>query len=258
MREKASERGREGGKHGFGNSNKHPEVVGYRNQIERTTSFFITNFPEESTAEDLWNIFRHYWKVGEVFIPNKLDKGGKRFGFARFEDVEDKQKLLHKLEETWIGTYKLRANLPKFRRGEEIRKPIDSGGRYGGTTGGEARFQTNGQSFKDVVQGEKKTTVHNQFAWKAKPKIKSNSRLTDEEYRAGIMAIEAEPENLKRLEGSYVGILRDMAEADSIQITIWMEGFQNIKAPQLGLDLILLSSPAKDTIQQAYQSNKGW
>jgi hypothetical protein len=49
-----------------------------------------------------------------------------------------------------------------------------------------------------------------------------------------------------------------MAEADSIQVTLWMEGFQNIKAAQLGLDLILLSSPVKDAIQQAYQANKGW
>ncbi|KAK2359679.1 zinc finger CCCH domain-containing protein [Trifolium repens] len=263
MREKASERGSEGGKHGFGkhghgNSNKHPEVIGYRNQIERTTSFFITNFPEESTAEDLWNIFRKYWKVGEVYIPNKLDKGGKRFGFARFEDVEDKQKLLHKLEDTWIGSYKLRANLPKFRRGEEFRKPIDSGGELGGTTGVEARVQAKGQTFKEAVQGVKKTTMLNQFAWKAKPKIKSKSRLTDEEYRAGIMAIDAEPENLKRLEGCFVGILRNMVDADSIQVTLWMEGFQNIKAAQLGLDLILLSSPDKEAIQQAYQANKDW
>jgi hypothetical protein len=258
MREKVSERGREGGKHGAWKSKKHPEVVGYRNQIDRTTSFFITNFPEETTAEDLWNIFRKYWKVGEVFIPNKLDKGGKRFGFARFEDVEDKQKLLYKLEETWIGTYKLRANLPKFRRGDELRKPIENGGKHGDTTGGVARVQSNGQTFKEVVQGVKKATVQNQFAWKANTKPKSKSRLTDEEYRAGIMAIEAEPENLKRLDGSFVGTLRDMAKADSIQVTLWMEGFQNIKAAHLGLDLILLSSPVKDAIQQAYEANKKW
>jgi hypothetical protein len=265
MRKKASERVREGGKHGYGGSNKNPEQVGYRNKIERTTSFFITNFPEETNASDLWKLFSKLWKVGEVYIPNKLDKGGKRFGFARFEDVEDKLMLLNKLQETWIGTYKLRANLPKFKRGEEHKyggessKPTENiGGKQPGSAGGELRLQSNGKSFLEVVQGGNRNTVQNQMLWRTKPKFKVNSRLTDEEYRAGIMAIEAEPENLKRLEGSFVGILREMADADHIQVTLWMEGFQNIKATQLGLDLILLSSPDKEAIQQAYQTNKDW
>jgi hypothetical protein len=203
--------------------------------------------------------------VGEVYIPNKLDKGGKRFGFARFKDVVDKQMLLNKLQETWIGTYKLRVNLPKFRRGEEhrngeeTRRPVENaGGKQPGLTGGESRLKSNGKSFKEVVQDVNRATVQNQVVWRTKPKLKVNTRLTDEEYRAGIMAIEADPENLKRLEGSFVGILRDMTNADHIQVTLWMKGFQNIKAAQLGLDLILLTSPVKDTIQLAYQANKDW
>ncbi|MCH83632.1 RNA recognition motif [Trifolium medium] len=202
MREKHRERVREGGKHGSQKNNSNPEVVGYRNNIQRTTSFFITNFPEETTTSELWSLFNRYWKVGEVYIPNKLDKAGKRFGFARFEDVVDRQKLLQRLEDTSIGTYKIRANLPKFGKGM--------------------------------------------------------IRLAEEEYRAGIMAIDVEPDNLKNLEGSFVGTLRRIADADNIQVTMWMEGFQQIKARPLGLDLILLTSPNKEDIQKAYESNKSW
>ncbi|WJX23786.1 hypothetical protein P8452_12975 [Trifolium repens] len=123
MREKVRGRGREGGKHEESNFKSNPEVVGYINNIERTTSYLITNFPREISPSNLWKLFSRYWKVGEVYIPDKLDKTGKRFGFARFEDVKDRQMLLQKIEETWIGTYKIIANLPKFIRGEGVKTP---------------------------------------------------------------------------------------------------------------------------------------
>ncbi|MCI17992.1 DUF4283 domain protein [Trifolium medium] len=49
------------------------------------------------------------------------------------------------------------------------------------------------------------------------------------------MAIDAEPDNLKKLEGSFVD-----------------------QTTPLGLDLILLTSPDKDGISTAYESNKTW
>ncbi|KAK2381717.1 hypothetical protein QL285_069304 [Trifolium repens] len=175
---------------------------------------------------------KRYWKVGEVYIPDKLDKTGKRFGFARFEDVNDRQMLLQKIEETWIGTYKPRANLPKFTRGEGVKKPSPTV--HGvKTTMTDHRIQGGSKSFKEVVQGE-------------------------EEQRAGIMEIEAESQNLEKLAGSYVGTLREIAEVDSIQTTIWMKGFQQIQAITLGMDLILLNSTIEGEIQRAYESNKLW
>ncbi|GAU23942.1 hypothetical protein TSUD_181310 [Trifolium subterraneum] len=70
------------------------------------------------------------------------------------------------------------------------------------------------------------------------------------------MEIEVELDNLKQLEGSYVGTLKDFADVENIQVTLWMEGFQQIKALSLGLELILLTSPIRDEIQRAYESNK--
>lgn len=53
----------------------------------------------------------------EVFIPPKKDKLGKRFGFVRFVDVQDQRILEEHLQDVWIGTYKLRVNIPRFERG---------------------------------------------------------------------------------------------------------------------------------------------
>ncbi|WJX73645.1 hypothetical protein P8452_57404 [Trifolium repens] len=122
MREKSRERGREGGKHGKKKFQRNPEVTGY-------------------------------WKVGEVYIPNKLDKAGKRFGFARFEDVDDRQKLLEKIEATWIGTYKIRANLPKFTRGEGFKKPNMNMGTGVVINRGFPKVQTSGKTFKEIALG---------------------------------------------------------------------------------------------------------
>jgi RNA recognition motif-containing protein len=52
-----------------------------------TTSFFFTNFPEDASSGDLWSLFLKFGRVREVYIPKKLDKMGKRFGFVKFKEV---------------------------------------------------------------------------------------------------------------------------------------------------------------------------
>ncbi|MCI58325.1 hypothetical protein A2U01_0079579, partial [Trifolium medium] len=64
--------------------------------------------------------------------------------------------------------------------------------------------QSKGQTFKEVVQGDdklsgggKKLPSVKQNEWIVKDNRKGRSRLTEEEYRAGVMEIEVEPGNLK-------------------------------------------------------------
>jgi RNA recognition motif-containing protein len=56
---------------------------------QSTTSFFVTNFNDDIHRGDLWQIFARFGSVGEVIIPNKLNKYGKRFGFVKFKEVKD-------------------------------------------------------------------------------------------------------------------------------------------------------------------------
>lgn len=39
--------------------------------------------------EDLWREFMKWGSVREVFIPQKKDKYGRRFGFVRFKAVDN-------------------------------------------------------------------------------------------------------------------------------------------------------------------------
>nr|GEU40285.1 RNA-directed DNA polymerase, eukaryota [Tanacetum cinerariifolium] len=57
----------------------------YENQTQKISkSVFVTNFPEDFTARDLWKVCSDYGTVVDVFIPFKRSKSGKRFAFDRF------------------------------------------------------------------------------------------------------------------------------------------------------------------------------
>ncbi|GJX81254.1 nucleotide-binding alpha-beta plait domain-containing protein [Tanacetum coccineum] len=43
-----------------------------------STSVFVTNFPDQSCAKDLWNACKQYGYVVDEFIPNRRSKAGKR------------------------------------------------------------------------------------------------------------------------------------------------------------------------------------
>ncbi|KAK7268330.1 hypothetical protein RIF29_21028 [Crotalaria pallida] len=62
---------------------------------------------DDHNINDLWKCFFEVGKVGEVIVPTKLDRFGKRFGFVRLEE---------RLKDFWIGSYKLFINKPRFDR----------------------------------------------------------------------------------------------------------------------------------------------
>ncbi|MCI29296.1 hypothetical protein A2U01_0050505, partial [Trifolium medium] len=75
MREKARERKREGEKHKW-----RPNQIPRSNWVPeqgRQDNIILHNYPMETTVMELWDIFNKFWKVGEVYIPTKLDKAGK-------------------------------------------------------------------------------------------------------------------------------------------------------------------------------------
>ncbi|GJY45736.1 RNA-directed DNA polymerase, eukaryota, reverse transcriptase zinc-binding domain protein [Tanacetum coccineum] len=65
--------------------------------LKISTSVFVTNFPEQASAKDLWNACKQYGHVVDAFIPNKRSKAGKRFGFVRFIKVFDVERLVGNL-----------------------------------------------------------------------------------------------------------------------------------------------------------------
>ncbi|GAU47211.1 hypothetical protein TSUD_403520 [Trifolium subterraneum] len=87
-----------------------------REDETRLTTYFFSDIPDNFGAKAMLNIFQKYGDVVEVVIPAKRDKGGRRFEFARFEQVSDVRKFGIELDNIIIGRDKIYVNLSRFQR----------------------------------------------------------------------------------------------------------------------------------------------
>lgn len=75
----------------------------------KVVTYYFNNFPNNIGIEALWKLFMKWGRVVEVFVRGKKNKEGRAFGFVRFKEVPYPQELERRLDQIWIGTYKLRA-----------------------------------------------------------------------------------------------------------------------------------------------------
>nr|GEZ57452.1 putative RNA-directed DNA polymerase, eukaryota, reverse transcriptase zinc-binding domain protein [Tanacetum cinerariifolium] len=81
-----------------------------------STSIFITNFPDLFSAKDLFHSCKQYGHVVDTFIPSKRSKAGKRFGFIRFVNVFNVERLVNNLCTIWVDRFKFYANIARFHK----------------------------------------------------------------------------------------------------------------------------------------------
>nr|GEW53646.1 RNA-directed DNA polymerase, eukaryota [Tanacetum cinerariifolium] len=62
------------------------------------------------------SIQSQYGHVVDSFIPSKMAKNGKRFGFVKFINVFNEERLVNNLCAVWIDRYKVHANIARFKR----------------------------------------------------------------------------------------------------------------------------------------------
>lgn len=87
------------------------------------TSFYFTRFGEDITENELWHHFKKWGDVREIFIPNRRNYIGRRYGFVRFKGARDIPYLARQLDRIVIGGMKLYVNIPKHGR-EMPRKAV--------------------------------------------------------------------------------------------------------------------------------------
>ncbi|KAL4570415.1 hypothetical protein LXL04_026067 [Taraxacum kok-saghyz] len=107
---------------------KKNRIEDHAHTAKTATSFFFQNFPENINKDSLRQIFQTYGTVVDVFIPAKIDISNRKFGFVRFIRVNNPTKFLSKLQNIWIGSYKVRISIAKYQR------PVNSADRRGITT----------------------------------------------------------------------------------------------------------------------------
>jgi RNA recognition motif-containing protein len=132
MREERGERSSE--EEGVTRANNRKPNGYFHNLDQSAVSFYVTNFPDDCGSNDLRKMFAEFGVVGDVFIPKKVYKWGKRFAFVKFLKVKVVEELAEALLNVWCGSFKLRVNKSWFGRDEEKRKKpekseISKGGR---------------------------------------------------------------------------------------------------------------------------------
>lgn len=90
----------------------------------KVVTYYFNNFPNNIGIEALWKLFMKWGRVVEVFVRGKKNKEGRAFGFVRFKEVPYPQELERRLDQIWIGTYKLRANCTRFLRNKEQQQQV--------------------------------------------------------------------------------------------------------------------------------------
>ncbi|GKD79477.1 RNA-directed DNA polymerase, eukaryota, partial [Tanacetum coccineum] len=119
-------------------------------------SVYVTNFPESTSARDLWKICSVYGTVVDVFIPSKKSKAGKRFAFVRFIKVFNLDRLVENLCTIWIGRFHLFANKVRFERPHKPNEiPNTNSGVLSRNSKSSIPQHSNGQagSYANIVNG---------------------------------------------------------------------------------------------------------
>ncbi|GKA96937.1 nucleotide-binding alpha-beta plait domain-containing protein [Tanacetum coccineum] len=124
-----------------------------------STSIFVSNFPDSCSSKDLFHACKQYGHVVDSFIPSKRAKDGKRFGFIRFINVFNVERLVNNLCTIWVGRLKLNANVAKFNRDKvKNNTNIDKTDKVPKKSSHNASYNVDGnwgndKSFVNVVKG---------------------------------------------------------------------------------------------------------
>jgi hypothetical protein len=189
---------------------------------------------------DLWGLFNKFGRVGEVYIPNKLDKKGQRFGFVKFKEVSNAKELEGRLGDVWWDSFKLRINLSRFNRGEK--ESSDSNGQRGDGASTHPKvphFQQRAGG-AGVAQGKSYQTALTQ-----EMKVVGNAGMVDDKTKSvqpQMIVAKVNEEWLKKLQMSYVGFLLEEKDASKVSEGLILERYDWVKATYMGGNMMLLSS----------------
>ncbi|GKV53691.1 hypothetical protein SLEP1_g60208, partial [Rubroshorea leprosula] len=224
--------------------------------------------------------YQGYGKVVDVFVPNKRDKWGKRFGFVRMVGVLNEYIMEKRLNEIWFGFYKLRVRIAD--------RPVkQSLGQAKMTRSNANRLVQPGQSYAQAVVGTNQRYVKKQDNEKGVPEkekgkvqvemvpvqsvqlekneqVGSSDTLQGQTGTTGSVGDQAQAatidfspteEEIHWLEGGMVAVLKSLRSITSIQDTVDVDGGL-ISVTPLGGRSVLLTEKVKGHLGEFMEQNK--
>ncbi|GJU36096.1 RNA-directed DNA polymerase, eukaryota, reverse transcriptase zinc-binding domain protein [Tanacetum coccineum] len=196
-------------------------------------SIYVTNFPENFSAKELFQSCKQYGHVVDSFIPRKRTKEGKRFGFVRFINVFNVDRLVNNLCTIWVGQFKLHANKARFQRatlnkgqGADHKKVANSPRPNSGDSG-------SSNSYVNAVKNHK-SVDHD-----------SPAIVLDEDCALS-----------KDLSSSLMGRIKEFASLTNLKNALMNEGFVDLNVSYLGELWVLLEFSSVKS-KEAFRDNVG-
>ncbi|GJR98994.1 RNA-directed DNA polymerase, eukaryota, reverse transcriptase zinc-binding domain protein [Tanacetum coccineum] len=205
-----------------------------------STSIFVTNFPESCSAKELFHACKQYGHVVDSFIPLKRSKSGKRFGFVRFINVFNVERLVNNLCTVWVDRVRLHANVARFNRATKqdnkthINSERGTQSKHGFVSSTGNSVKVNGNSYVQAVKGECKG---GDMECDLSPAI-----VLDEECLSP-----------KELDNSLMGRVKDFSSLGNLKNALLKEGFVDFQVRYLGELWVLIefeSSKTKDHFKE--------
>ncbi|XP_020220436.1 uncharacterized protein LOC109803325 [Cajanus cajan] len=233
-------------------------------QRKDITTFFFSRFPESYNQADLWKVFQRWGKVWDVFIAARRNRHGQRYGFVRFLEVENVKRLEKQLDEIYIGGTKLYANIPRYRRNEDVMVESQhtkkrTEGQYKGAKEnkqnqeGYWRVRGQGQMNRNQQQESHRQTYAQILKGKQVWKPKSRKwRIKTYEHKQGWNGISFTMPEVNRawLEGSWIGYLKDVTMFNKMKEAMLLNEPEEVKLRYLGDDMVLITGLEECKMQQ--------
>lgn len=165
---------------------------------------------------------------GRFLFQKNRNKGGKCFGFIRFTGVDEPRRLEERLNQLWIGSYKLIANLSRLQRVmghvEMVDKERSMHVKHNLTKVRDMGHQVvPGVRFVDAVKNQ---------VWKQKRSL--GDRRQDGKEWTGLEFI-VKDEDMAWLQNCYVGKVHSLDDVITLQSKIMLAGLSSLVVKPMGV-----------------------
>ncbi|GJU77015.1 nucleotide-binding alpha-beta plait domain-containing protein, partial [Tanacetum coccineum] len=207
-----------------------------------STSVFITNFPESFSAKELFHSCKQYGHVVDSFIPTKRSKSGKRFGFVRFINVFNEERLVNNLCTVWIDRYKLQANIARFHR------PPVNGRKHLPKDAGRVKSSNTNAYMNDNVSKNVNGITGGGNSYMNVVKGQMQPRSGDSQ---AVPAVVLDDECLlsRDLSKSLLGRVKEFASLANLKMALSNEGFVDIKIQYMGELWVMMEFVTEESIK---------
>jgi hypothetical protein len=162
-----------------------------------------------------------------VYIPKKLDRRGRRFGFVKFKEVQEVEVLSERLKDVWIGSFKLWVNRYRFARSDGF----EAHSQNPETNQPERKIEeaVPGRSFRSALMGESSASSQ-------------------------VLKVPVNEDLCRELQSIVVVTLASETDVRRIQATLFMEGYQSISVTPMGGNMAILRSPVVGDVERLVKS----